>query len=395
MFIAWKKPADFYVFTSEGPLNTFGCTCRVDENNTLIDNSEAGELVHNNSQWHPGFSALGSVPGVLPTATLPPTFQPAMQAEAATTPDEEPENEGDDVDEEDEEMDDDDNFNDAFDEDLDEGGAAIEEASVVDLNLQPPAPGGVSPNPLHHASEVPEFVSFQSNEDSTLSEEESDLLDLEEVVYAAIEEDLKALSPRLKKDIAWFSDTTQAKSCPSFVALPFNVLQTEERDIHMFRDIRFDADLKRPPPDSSHSQVLCQQALHQKMPPGFNNLAQMERLNMMTQIPELGVVVIGNQVGRVGILTMTRWEAQKQSGYKIECILPFNSEERKGMRPRWPLMGMAVGPVQGQETALTQESPRMGAQPPRRFRLLMLYSDHTILSYEISRPDGEENIVVV
>ena len=116
---------------------------------------------------------------------------------------------------------------------------------------------------------------------------------------------------------------------------------------------------------------------------------------MIAQVPELGIVVIGNQVGRVGILTMTRWEAQKQSGYKIECILPFNSEEAKGLRPRKPLMGMAVSPIQGQESALPQSSPRMGARPPRRFRLLMTYCDHTILSYEISRPDEEDDILVV
>lgn len=195
--------------------------------------------------------------------------------------------------------------------------------------------------------------------------------------------------------MARFSDTTHAKTSPSFTDLPFNILQTDERDIHLFRDIRYDADWERKPPDSSHSHVLCQQALNQKMPPGFNNLTQLERLNMITQIPELGVVVIGNQVGRVGILTMTRWEAQKQSGYKIECILPFHSEEGKGMRPRRPLMGMAVGPIQGQEKPLPQDSPRMGTQARRRFRLLMIYCDHTILSYEISRPDGEENITVV
>ena len=116
---------------------------------------------------------------------------------------------------------------------------------------------------------------------------------------------------------------------------------------------------------------------------------------MIAQIPELGVVVIGNQVGRVGILTMTKWEAQKQSGYKIECILPFNSEEGKGLRPRKPLMGMAVGPIQGQETALPQESPRIGTQPPRRFRLLMMYCDHTILSYEISRSSEEGDIMMI
>lgn len=182
------------------------------------------------------------------------------------------------------------------------------------------------------------------------------------------------------------SDNPHTKTRPSVNDLPFNILQTDQKDIHLFRDIRS---------DFSHSIVLCQQALHQKMPPGFNYLSQIERLNMIAQIPELGVVVIGNQAGRVGVLTITRWEAQKQSGYKIECILPFKSEEEKGLRPRRSLMGMAVGPIQGQQTALSGGSPRMGAQTPRRFRLLMTYCDHTILSYEISRPDEEENVLVV
>ena len=104
---------------------------------------------------------------------------------------------------------------------------------------------------------------------------------------------------------------------------------------------------------------------------------------MLFQIPELGLVLIGNQVGRVGILSMTRWEEQKQSGYRIEAILPLKEEEERGIRPRKALLGMAVGPVQGME--------RKGAS---RWRLLMYYCDHTILSYEISRPE-EQGVLVV
>lgn len=390
----------------------------MDESNTLIDNSEAGELVHNNSQWHPGLSALGSVPAVLATGTIPPVPQTAVPTAAGTPVDQDLEIGEEDEDEADEEIDDIASLNDASDEDaLDEG----EEADVTALGEALLAEPTFA-NQLSYTLDAAEVEQLLPDENSTLEDEDSDLPDLEDVpvadqtneqttqgneklkndlfglltlVSAAAGEDLKNPVHGLKKDINRFSDTTHAKTCPSFVDLPFNLLQTDERDIHLFRDIRFDADLKRRPPDSSHSQVLCQQALNQRMPPGYNYLSQMERLNMIAQIPELGVVVIGNQVGRVGILTMTRWEAQKQSGYKIECILPFCSEEAKGMRPRRPLMGMAVGPIQGQETALPHESPRMGAQPPRRFRLLMTYCDHTILSYEISRPDGEENIVVI
>ena len=372
-------------------------------------------MVHDNSQWHPGFSALSSVPGVLPTGTATPA---AVQATAITTAD--PDFEMDDqvedeTDEEMEEMDEMDNLDDEDDEDsLDEN----EEADSIALGAAVTVGAALMVDPTLDAAAVGQLF---SNEDITTDDDDSDIPDLEEVpmaeqtgqpapegkeqlqamtsslltlVYAAEQEHSKNLSPSSGKDTGRFSDTTHAKTCPSFTDLPFNLLQTEARDIHLFRDIRFDADPKRRPPDSSHSQVLCQQALNQKMPPGFHYLSQMERLNMIAQIPELGVVVIGNQVGRVGILTMTRWEAQKQSGYKIECILPFSSEESKGMRPRKPLMGMAVGPVQGHETALPQQSPKMTAEHPRRFRLLMTYCDHTILSYEISRPEEDGDLVV-
>ena len=127
---------------------------------------------------------------------------------------------------------------------------------------------------------------------------------------------------------------------------------------------------------------------------------------MTLQIPELGVVAIGNQAGRVGILTMTRWQSQKQSGYKIDCILPFKSQEEQGLRPKKPLMGIAIGPIQGHETKPDAGStmdasegavagPRVANGASRRFRLMMVYCDHTVLSYEISRPnEGEEMLVV-
>lgn len=157
----------------------------MDESNTLIDNSEAGELVPDNSQWHPGFSALGSVPGMLPTGTLHPTLQTVAQAGAGTTPDEDPESEIDAEDEEDEEMDDDDNlvnFDDALEEDA-LGGFVAPTGEGLDVNIgvQPPAPEIYPPNPLSHPPEAPEFESSLSNEDSTLSEEDSDLPDLEEI----------------------------------------------------------------------------------------------------------------------------------------------------------------------------------------------------------------------
>lgn len=139
------------------------------------------------------------------------------------------------------------------------------------------------------------------------------------------------------------------------------------------------------------------------MPPGHGELGFIERLNMVHQIPEIGVVAVGNQAGRVALLTMTRWQSCKQPGFKIEVILPYKSQEIQGLRPEVPLMGIAISPVQGQQTrdkSHLRESNanfafKRGTRALRRYRLLIIYRDHTILSYEISRPtiDGEVLII--
>ena len=120
---------------------------------------------------------------------------------------------------------------------------------------------------------------------------------------------------------------------------------------------------------------------------------------MIAQIPELGLVIIGNQVGRVGVLSMTWWEGGRQEGYKIEAILPLREEEERGVRPRKALMGMAVGPVQGMEMG-GRRSPTIeeGQYQPttgRRWRVVMFYCDHTVLSYEVSRREGEGEVLIV
>ena len=136
---------------------------------------------------------------------------------------------------------------------------------------------------------------------------------------------------------------------------------------------------------------------------------------MISQIPELGVVIVGNQAGRVGILTATgiapstKRERLKYTKFKIDCILPFKSQEDLGLRPMKPLMGIAVGPIQGHENTSadlegfqdegiksTKEpsSSSVGWGSCRRFRLFVMYADHTVLTYEISRPMNRDVLVV-
>lgn len=130
--------------------------------------------------------------------------------------------------------------------------------------------------------------------------------------------------------------------------MPFNLLQTGELDMQLLVEL----------PAGKNSRLACvghdfpeivlsRQVLHQTLPDSLDHLIALERLNMIHQIPELGVVVVGNQAGRVGIFTMTYWKVRKQYGFKIEAILPYESQEREGLRPTELLMGMAVGPVQG------------------------------------------------
>jgi len=120
-------------------------------------------------------------------------------------------------------------------------------------------------------------------------------------------------------------------------------------------------------------------------------------MNMIHQIPSLGIVAIASQVGRVALLTMTKLKSHSEHkasllGFRVEHILPFQSQEDRGERPEVPLLGMAVGPMQGH--GLGDEhigvSGINGAGDnnegvDRRYRLLMIYYDHTVLSYEIGR----------
>ena len=183
--------------------------------------------------------------------------------------------------------------------------------------------------------------------------------------------------------------------------LPFSLVHTTETDIHLWRKIPPDKD-----PNSEISRVICRKAIQQVIPANLGLLQQIERLNMVLQIPELGIVAVGNQAGRVGVLTMTRWQTYMESGFKIEFILPFHSQEKQGCRPDKALMGIAVGPIQGHETKpddgsaveyheATVKGPRIATRSSRRFRLMMVYYDHTLLSYEISRtPEGDEILLV-
>lgn len=117
------------------------------------------------------------------------------------------------------------------------------------------------------------------------------------------------------------------------------------------------------------------------------------RLSMVTHVPDLSLVVVGSPMGRVLLVTPTRldhpvdWRTEHvQHGFRIDCVLPRLSDDKVHRKTMRPLHGMAVGPVQedvvggGQHDAAARR-----ACGPRRYRLMLHYRNHDILTYEMSR----------
>ena len=172
------------------------------------------------------------------------------------------------------------------------------------------------------------------------------------------------------------------------ISLPFSIIQTSASDI-IFRS------------SALPTSILLRHPLRQNIPPSLHSLIHFDRLNMITQVPELGLVLVASQIGRVALLTLTRMRGTKHLAFRLDCILPSKGQEARGERPMVPLLGMAVGPIQGRECKV--ESGSNGGSPDRRgdeawraiegsrrYRLMLYYFDHTVLSYELSRRSGKE-----
>ncbi|KAI9885468.1 MAG: GTPase activating protein [Watsoniomyces obsoletus] len=144
--------------------------------------------------------------------------------------------------------------------------------------------------------------------------------------------------------------------------------------------------------------VICHRPLAQQLSHATSRLVRNERLNMVMEVPELSLVVVGSQAGRVALFRLTRDPSEPGVGLRLEHILPTLSQETEGHRPARPLLGFAIGPIQGRERLLGPDhvdvpttTPRRRQQlwrrvePTRRYRLMLTYSDHTVLAYEIGR----------
>lgn len=135
-------------------------------------------------------------------------------------------------------------------------------------------------------------------------------------------------------------------------------------------------------------------------------LAPQCRLCYLAQVGELGIFVVGSPIGRAAVFSLYYTKSSPKSepeyGFKLEYMLPFdrNNDRQVFGVPYARLLGIAVAPVQG-TTDISGESVLTEQNTPqnRRWRLLMYYTDHTVLSFELSKrsqmmtPDVHELIV--
>lgn len=182
--------------------------------------------------------------------------------------------------------------------------------------------------------------------------------------------------------------------------LPCPILHTSIRNVYLLQPSKE----RQPKTPFLPPMVGMAAPLKQSIQAEYRTLNMFDRLSMHAYIPTLGVVILASQKGRAIVLSLTRVlqtmkyppEVDPTIGLKTnyslraECTLPFESQEQAGQRPFSPLHGIAVGPIQGTED--------LKDKAKTRWRLMMMYQDHSMLSYEIRRTRdvdvGVEGLVV-
>lgn len=145
---------------------------------------------------------------------------------------------------------------------------------------------------------------------------------------------------------------------------------------------------------SDVTQIGFTNALQQYVQADLAYINVFERLNLHAYLPSLGLVILASQKGRAVLVSLTKidrpianerigknnpsGEAQAQPIYamRIARLLPLAAQEAADARPFAPLAGLAAGPIQG-----TEHRP----DEKKRWRVLLYYADHTVLSYEVRR----------
>jgi len=115
----------------------------------------------------------------------------------------------------------------------------------------------------------------------------------------------------------------------------------------------------------------------------------MDRLSIVLLIPELSLVVVGSQNGRVVLITPTRLEDSFSNKgpatfFRVEAILPSKAMYHQEVHS--PLLGVAISPLQQYDDV---EPDRNGS-----WRIILHYYDQKVMSYEVSR-SGHDGLKII
>lgn len=149
----------------------------------------------------------------------------------------------------------------------------------------------------------------------------------------------------------------------------------------------FKCDIELLSPSKTNPTTTCSDVFAEQVAELREEIAMVDRLNMVTCIPELSLVVVATAAGFASLITLTRLKASftprgPLGMFRLDYILPFK-KHRHCCPPQ--LYGMAVSPVH------TGQPKGTG---PRRWRLLLHYFDFRILSYELYR-DEDDNLLII
>ncbi|KAF2736808.1 hypothetical protein EJ04DRAFT_575030 [Polyplosphaeria fusca] len=189
-------------------------------------------------------------------------------------------------------------------------------------------------------------------------------------------------APRTEKSSYFELD---AEHNPDLLTLSGPALIVTKQDVYMLQPHT----LSDPSPPTPDHPTIALQLPHLAL--GAEPFAPPhDRLCYSTQIPELGIALVASPAGKLAVLDLTalvRKESEEPEekivyGFKLATVLPEKEvEQRWGFLAYVRLVGVAVGPVQGMlDGEWDAWSGRM-----RRWRVLMMYQDHSVVCYELSR----------
>ncbi|KAL8845975.1 MAG: hypothetical protein Q9221_008894 [Calogaya cf. arnoldii] len=219
------------------------------------------------------------------------------------------------------------------------------------------------------------------DDDSDDLEEEDEVESDSEDDDISLEDESPSEEPDADAQIAMLQDSMAT----------FSILHTTRHDVRL-------VNTRISPQVEDMDEVVSFSILNQRLYPYDIFLRRLQRLNMVHQVPELSLVIVGDQMGRVAVLSITRRKAERRwksddIGFRVEAFLPSKSQEDDGQRPKTDLLGVAVAPVQGHErrredlldAAIGEHLKRRRVVWSRAYRVILYYLDHTVLSYELTR----------